>query len=177
MSILIFVLSGIPVFSSGGQEEGSGITWDLAATGEEENYTVGSDGYLQNGVGWEDSTRFEAVNEEVVIDFLTGLMWYRGCDELTRSWANALQKADTFNGGGFDDWRLPNVREIRSLLHYGRYTPDWLSDVGFVNIDDGEYWTSTTFFNDTASAWYINLYTGESYPALKTSLKRLLLVR
>lgn len=180
-AVLILFLSGLMcgslAFSGGQQEYGTGITWNLARTGVDFDSTVGSDGYSQNGVVWDESTRFEALNSEVMVDLLTGLMWTRVPDEIIRTWPQAVERADVIEVGGFDDWRLPNIRELRSLIHHGRDTSGWLEEIGFSNIYDGEYWSSTTYFHNTDLAWHLDFRTGRTNPDDKTDLRRILMVR
>ncbi len=175
--ILLLILMCETSFAEGQQENSTGITWDLAETGDDYSGTEGTDGYYQNGVSWEDSTRFEAVNNEVMIDHLTGLMWLREPDAISRTWNLSIDRARSYNQWGFSDWRLPNVREMRTLYHHGRYTTMWLKEIGFTNIEDDEYWTSTSFYKDTGKAWHMDLRTGRTYIEPKTELKLMMMVR
>jgi len=67
----------------------------------------------------------------VVKDLGTGLMW-QGCsagqsgadctgDEATRmSWKEALSYCEGLTWAGHDDWRLPNIHELQSIVDYGK---------------------------------------------------------
>ena len=93
-------------------------------------------------------------------DNLTGLIWLKdaNCGGQVR-WVNALTFADTLNSGecGLTDgsvesnWRLPNVREMQSLIHYGFSLPalsntagtkKWSEGDPFTGVQKAPYWTS-----------------------------------
>jgi hypothetical protein len=102
---------------------------------------TGQDGEYQAGVVW-PSPRFSitycdisgpcAVQSsdcdgnsatDIVTDNLTGLVWTRDANlpNSTKTWDQSLYYADNLNLCGYSDWRLPNVRELPSLIDYGRY--------------------------------------------------------
>ncbi|MFH1279432.1 MAG: DUF1566 domain-containing protein [Candidatus Eisenbacteria bacterium] len=85
--------------------------------------------------------------QETVIDNNTGLEWTQ-ISFPDMSWQEALQFCDTLNWGGKDDWRLPNVKELQSIVDYGRFNPP--IDPIFICPAD-LFWTSTT-----ASLWVLD---------------------
>ena len=164
----VMLVVGLPrALAAGAPEE---ETWDLPQTGQQNSYAhTGSDGDLEMGVEWDDSSRFNAVTPQVLIDNLTGLMWAKELVTTPLAWNQAIDYANQSTYGDFTDWRLPNVRELRSLLHYGQATTSWLSSRGFLNLISGRYWTSTTLYLDTGYAWYVELDQGLSGTSRKTS--------
>jgi len=134
---------------------------------------TGEDGELQKGVAW-PSTRFITSTTGIVTDTLTGLIWLKNANCYgTRSWANALSDANTLDSGECSltdgsiegDWRLPNVRELYSLIDSSQPTggaPVALpSGHPFDDVKtDLYYGASTTRAYNTTYAWYVYLYFG-----------------
>ncbi|MES2942368.1 MAG: DUF1566 domain-containing protein, partial [Pseudomonadota bacterium] len=61
-----------------------------------------------------------------VTDIKTGLMWKRMGEEGEFTWDEAIEfngKNKVVNFGGFSDWRLPNIEELKSLLLPGAPYP------------------------------------------------------
>ncbi|WP_158649352.1 DUF1566 domain-containing protein [Aquella oligotrophica] len=119
------------------------------------------------------NTRF-VINGDCVTDNLTGLVWLKNTKQVCSAgcnWSNAFASIAAFNtaGGdcGYNNWRLPNINELKSLVNYsasttmGVFWSNWLTSVGFTNIDSNQnYWTATTYGD--AAAWYINSTRGET---------------
>jgi hypothetical protein len=141
----------------------------------------GQDGALQKGVAW-PLPRFLR-DGETIIDNLTGLIWSRdanlmqtidpafdtdGVPDGLVAWNNALAYIVKLNDPenpylGHTDWRLPNIREIRSLTNYAEESPaDWLATVepGFVNVNEGYYWSSTTSALSRSATWTAAVWFG-----------------
>lgn len=94
-----------------------------------------------------------------ITDSATGLMWDQSGSSEGMIWKDALQYAGDMNEQnyrGYNDWRLPNAKELHSLLDYSRSPAttnsaaiDPLFDVPVISDEDGNdnypfYWTSTT---------------------------------
>lgn len=61
---------------------------------------------------------------ETVTDTTTGLIWQQTTDEFPQpSWEQALSYCESLEIGGYKDWRLPNYRELASLLNYDPDNP------------------------------------------------------
>jgi hypothetical protein len=52
----------------------------------------------------------------VVNDTKTGLMWQDDAVGSTMTWANAITTCENLTLGGYSDWRLPNIRELKSIV-------------------------------------------------------------
>ena len=92
------------------------------------------------------------------------------------TWENALITCESLDFAGINDWRLPNVRELLSIVDYSEIVTPVVEKSVFPNTYDGKYWTSTTF-NDNASgtddsadyAWSVDFQYGNSNPESKTA--------
>lgn len=62
-----------------------------------------------------------------VTDLNTGLMWIQDAGERTL-YADALEKLKTYQFAGYDDWRLPTIKEIYSLTQFTGLDPTRVSD-------------------------------------------------
>ncbi len=120
----------------------------------------GQDGEYRVGEPWPED-RF-AVQGEAVRDNLTGLHWSRNANiaGFPMSWQEALAQIHLLNGdgyGGFADWRLPDRRELRSLMSYQAKKPSLFAGHPFHNVFLGWYWTSTSAAIHPDYAWYVHL--------------------
>ena len=55
-----------------------------------------------------------------VTDLATGLMWQKKDNTQGVDWKDALDYAKKLNVGGHSDWRLPNAKELQSIVDYSR---------------------------------------------------------
>jgi hypothetical protein len=60
------------------------------------------------------------------------------------SWQRALQYCEGLSLAGHTDWRLPNLRELYSIVDYGKLHPDESIDPVFGTTIGGNYWSSTS---------------------------------
>ncbi len=60
---------------------------------------------------------------------------------------------------GFSDWRLPNRKELFSLIDRSQYSPALPVNYPFINLGAGSpYATSTTYASDTSFAWVVDIW-------------------
>ena len=85
--------------------------------------------------------RFEP-HAETVRDMASGLEWMREIDATARSWADALAFCDTLQRDGHRDWRLPDAKELHSIIDYSRVPA--LAPVFRLDRPDVYLWSSTT---------------------------------
>ena len=62
-------------------------------------------------------------NDGTVIDRATGRMWQKNDDGVMRNHVDAVSYCQSLNLGGSDVWRLPNIKELSSLIDYRTYSP------------------------------------------------------
>jgi Protein of unknown function (DUF1566) len=70
-------------------------------------------------------------------------------DESNQKFINALNAAHL---GGFSDWRLPSLKELKTLVDSNRKNPAISADY-FPNTQSSLYWSSTIHANYTNVAW------------------------
>jgi hypothetical protein len=102
------------------------------------------------------------VVEDVVEDLLTGLFWSRNAlpAEYPLTWDEALtfvRQLNETNWMGYADWRLPNRRELRSLMDYETRLPALPAGHPFSNVFSGWYWSSTSAAISPSHAWYVHM--------------------
>ncbi|MBN1897474.1 MAG: DUF1566 domain-containing protein, partial [Spirochaetes bacterium] len=122
-------------------------------TGQITSYTQNDDGDLRKGYtggftnadgSWNGSTRFIINGDGTATDNLTGLMWTtNGNIYGQRVWNFAVTNSKNCSVGGYNDWRLPNTRELLSLVDYGKNNPALPLGNPF-NVQSDSYWTGTT---------------------------------
>lgn len=77
--------------------------------GQDAQYISASPDYVDNSDG-------------TVSDLQTGLMWQQQVGEKV-TYSQALAGAETFNLAGYSDWRLPNIKELYSLIDFSGTDP------------------------------------------------------
>ena len=154
-------------------------------TGQTGSLSSGDDGDLQKGVAW-PNPRFTDGGNGAVTDNLTKLIWLKNANAFGgRTWEQALSDANTLSSGSAGltdgsvagDWRLPNVKELQSLIDFGYHNPalssasgtrKWTSGNAFIGVQPFPYWSSTTYSTSTPHAWVVNLSAGYVYRTNKT---------
>jgi hypothetical protein len=150
---------------------------------------TGQDGAYQKGVSV--SPRFVNNGNGTVTDKLTGLIWLRdgNCSIFwliddtglnKRLWMPALSAANKLSSGfcGLTDgsvagdWRLPNIKELLSLVDYGQLGPSLSSGHPFTNTQmqpSDYYWSSTSSVNYPDTAFVVRFYDGFGSTGMKSS--------
>ena len=139
-------------------------------SGQMTSYATGDDGDLERGVHWA-VPRFKDNGDGTLTDKATGLIWLRNANCFgTRTWNQALSDCNGLSSGQCGltdgsqpgDWRLPSIRELRSVFDYSQQNPA----IGFFvllliqNLQIDHYWTSTTNIVETTYAFASHTYSG-----------------
>ena len=107
------------------------------------NASYGVNDFLDNGDG-------------TVTDRATGLMWMQADSGEGMNWEGALGYCESLDHAGYDDWRLPNAKELQSIVDYSRSPAtsnsaaiDPIFSVSSIIDEAGKsdypyYWTGTT---------------------------------
>jgi hypothetical protein len=154
-------------------------------TGQTLSYADGDDGDTQVGVAW-PVPRFTDYGNGTVTDNLTALIWLQNANCFGfREWApQALIDAGTLASGSCGlsdgsvegDWRLPNVKELQSLIDFGFFNPalsnavgtaKWTQADAFSGVLSGHYYSSTTSAGQPGDAWQVDLNDGFTHRSSK----------
>lgn len=139
--------------------------------------------------------RFEAGSNGTVTDKITGLMWQtcvlglsgNACqngEARVMSWDEGMGAAQSDRMAGFINWRLPNIKELASLIEYSCISPA-LNTTLFPNpgrtlVDQSrqEYttWSSTPYY-DSGAIRYIDFANGADNSHSRTTRSLIRLVR
>ena len=101
-------------------------------------YVRGNSKYGQND--------FHDNGDGAITDRATGLTWQTADSGKGLNWEQALAYAEKLNLAGHTDWRLPNAKELQSIVDYTR-VPAIAPVFQSSKLSDGEYpffWSSTT---------------------------------
>jgi len=162
-------------FSASGQTlcyNAAGTVIACAGTGQDGEKRAGADlAYQDNGDG-------------TVTDVNTGLVWEKQSDDgsihdrdLLFTWANAPSHITALNSANFanhNDWRMPNIRELSSIVNYGAANPAVVTTAFHDNCFGGctplncsctaffAYWSSTASTHLPNSEFTVNFTDGTS---------------
>ncbi len=130
--------------------------------------------------------RFVDRQDGAIADLATGLLWKKcpentSYEESTNScldsggtfiWRDALHWTELVNQGAFEnlgyrDWRIPNIKELNSIVAWKCYDPTINRRV-FPSDSSYKYWSSTSKVGYDQEAIYVDFLTGRMSSALKS---------
>ncbi len=165
----------------GVEKTGQTLCYDPSGNSNDSIDCTGTDqdGETQIGTAW-PNPRFTDNSDGTVTDNLTDLVWLKDANCYPdRSWADALIYANSIDNGKCGltdgstagDWRLPNVRELHSLIDFNFFSPALSNDTGtgqwtsgsgsaFTGVQDDQYWSSSSIASSGSYAWVVFLSLG-----------------
>ncbi len=134
------------------------------------------------------ASRFTDNGDGTVTDKTTGVQWQRCSQGQTWSsgtctgtatahtWQAALQLAEAASYAGQSDWRLPNIKELPSIVEQACYSPA-IDLAVFPGTPSSYFWSSSPYANRTGSAWIVDFYSGNDGDYSKSNGYQVRLVR
>ncbi|MFI3258271.1 MAG: DUF1566 domain-containing protein, partial [Spirochaetales bacterium] len=134
---------------------------------------VRGDVYAQN--------QFVDNGDGTTTDNATGLMWSTLDLGVAVDWEEALALCENAELAGYTDWRLPDVKELQSIVDYSGVYPainhDYFECTELPENENYYFWTSTSAYFSAQdprynSAWYVAFgYTSHGAGAVRFSPK------
>ena len=190
--IAYFESTGTVYWSSTLSQEGSPDYYPYAISEHTIGYTSRADiKYVRcvRGASWGQNT-YTDNGDGTVTDSMSGLVWQKNEDGAVKNWNEALAYCENLSLANSIDWRLPDVKELHSLVTINASNeiasyPSASVDVNYfptINTTINNYWSSTTFdiyaWPDKYYAWNVSLGYGAFVQSdIKSSYKLALCVK
>lgn len=112
------------------------------------------------------------LDNETVMDNQTGLMWTKNASllDFPMSWNEALNAVKELNKSGlhgYQNWKIPNRRELFSVMSHDTINPSLPLGHPFTNVFSSYYWTSSTCARLPNQAWYVHLGGARVFKGMK----------
>jgi hypothetical protein len=123
-----------------------------------------------------------------VTDPTTGLQWIRCSMGQTwdgttctgtasnHSWDQANVLTSTVAFAGQSDWRLPNIRELTTIVDRSILGPA-IDRIAFPNTTSSDFWSASAYANDSSRAWHVEFGYGNAFHINKSAAYQVRLVR
>ncbi len=104
--------------------------------------------------------RFIDNGDGTITDVATGLMWYQEIQEEMLLWEAAIGFCEDLSPADYEDWRLPSIIELASIIDVKRNKP--AVDPLFEDVLwQDALWSSTTVAGSPENAWYVHSSAGD----------------
>ena len=101
---------------------------------------------------YENSENLVINKDGTITDTCTGLMWQKEAATLKMTWQDAIEYCENLSFSDFNDWRLPTLNELRSIVDYSKFNPAINQDL-FKGFLSAFYWSSTSTNDSMGGAW------------------------
>lgn len=78
----------------------------------------------------------------------------------TYVWDDALGYCNDLTLDSYDDWRLPNAKELHSLVDFTKTSSPSINTSHFPGTPSADFWASTTLAGTPSYAWYVSFSVG-----------------
>ena len=132
-------------------------------------YYQGDDGTYRAGVAFQ-MPRFGDNLDGTITDLATGLMWVADPSMIggvwgtegnpePMTWDEAVAYCNNLNYAGHSDWRLPNIKELESLINYSKKDPA-IDESKFKNTKNDDYWSGSMTHHGCENEFFPDFGTG-----------------
>ncbi|MDQ7083548.1 MAG: DUF1566 domain-containing protein [Sulfurovum sp.] len=126
---------------------------------------------------WAELTK----TNDIVDDNITKLQWQDNetiSDFSTIDWEASLAYCEALELGGNLNWRLPNIKELTSIVDRDTFNPAMSNVFGFADTNF-IYWSASTYYETTdhTYAWGISFGAGGQNSASKSNSNNVRCVR
>ncbi len=116
-----------------------------------------------------DSVDHFTINRDgTVKDNFTGLMWLEVENTSPLTWEEALKYGENLSLADYQDWRLPNIKELRSINSDEVMQPSVLQAY-FPKMKSSRYWSATSEAHNPLRAWFVDFNYGLVSYEVKTA--------
>jgi len=107
---------------------------------------------------------------DIVTDNTRGLMWQDDAAAVSTylTWQGAIDHCEALTLGGYTDWRLPNIRELKSIVDRSKSTAPIIYSA-FQNATSNDYWSATTYAGGTSAAGVVDFNYGYDFWGAKSA--------
>ncbi len=97
---------------------------------------------------------------DMVIHKKTGLMWQDTQSVIVQkvTFDEAKQVCKELKINNYNDWRIPTINELLTIVDYNKYDPAILD--GFSSVEAFYYWSSTPYTGDIDKVWGVKFKDG-----------------
>ena len=132
-------------------------------------------------------SRYTVHDDGTVTDRRTGLMWKQCAEGLSgkecssgsaesMDWDTAIEWAKRKSYAGYSDWRLPNVKELNSIVDNSRFVPS-INVTIFPNTPPDWFWSSSLNNSNKNLAWFVGFSLGSENYDYRLNFSKVRLVR
>jgi len=132
------------------------LNFSVGSVSEDQNDNI----YYVRCVRGTSTTRsFTDNSDSTVTDTKTSLVWQKSTSGSEMTWEEALSSCEGLTLGSQSDWRLPNLKELGSIVDVYEYNPS-IDSTAFPGTESDDYWSSTTKEGTATYAWHMKFFLG-----------------
>ncbi len=103
---------------------------------------------------------------DVVTDRETGLQWQDNneTNSIGHNWQESIDYCESLTLDTHDDWRLPNINELRTLIDRSKMFPVIKGVFEYIGTSNFyRYWSSTSVVGNEDNVWLVGFDSGDVF--------------